>query len=153
MEVIENKKSKIFSSTKNSKEFSMEISKERIILAESIFWAHVLIVIPIIGLFFVPLRILPARETVHLAYLGMIIITQAGWGLFLFGITGHFMNTCPVTTFMQSVRGHDIKDPINHKHSFVAEFFTRYGITSLNSKRVNYMLMTVLFIATLRFVF
>ena len=131
----------------------MEISRERMILSESIFWAHVLIVIPIVGLFFVPLKIMPARDIIHLSYLGFIIFTQAGWGLLLFGMTGHFMNTCPVTTFMQSIRGYKIKDVENHKHSFVAEFFSRYGITSLNSKRVNYMMFTVLFFATIRVVF
>ncbi len=129
------------------------VGKFRKFLGELVFWAHVLIVIPIVGLLFVPKSLVPSIESLHFFYVLSIVVVQGSWGAIMYLFNGgHYRNVCPVTTVMQSVRGHKLNDPKNYTHSFISEFFGRYKLR-ISSAGVNYMLLVMVAVVVVRFFF
>ena len=112
-----------------------------------IFWFHLPIVLIWFGLFAVPLSLWPGRITFHFFYIVGIMSVQLLWALYLH----KFDIICPMTSWMQKMRGFSLKDKRNNGHSFIAELFELLGI-KLSYKIVNYLLFVTLIVVTIQFV-
>lgn len=114
-----------------------EVSVARRMVAEVLFWLHAVIFSVWILLFFVPLSLWSGRVVFHLCYLVAMVASELVTGFILMPVMGKYRIVCPLTTFMQQVRGVSYRDPGNYDHSFVREFAQRMGI------RVPYGLVAV----------
>lgn len=104
-----------------------------------LFFAHLLIVIVRLGLFFVPTKLRPWRISFHFRYITIILLSQFLWSLLLTKKAGMI---CPVTTLMQYMRWYDVKDKNNYNHSFIAELL---GILKI---QLNFQTINILLLAT-----
>ena len=98
---------------------------------EFLFNFHIIIFLSIILLFFIPLSVWPGRIWFHFWYVTMILASQILTGLTLLPYmikSNRYRLVCPLTTWMQYVRGYLPKDPKNFDHSFVSEFGERIGL-------------------------
>ena len=95
---------------------------------EILFWMHVVIFIAWFGLFLIPLSIWPGRIAFHFWYITFALTGELLMGLLLMPVMLKYRIVCPLTTWMQLVRGYKISDPRNFDHSFVRELFQRLRI-------------------------
>ena len=96
--------------------------------AETLFWMHVVIFIGWFGLFWIPLSIWPGRVVFHFWYITFAVASEFLTGLLLMPVMLKYRIVCPLTTWMQYVRGYKISDPKNFEHSFVRELFQRLRV-------------------------
>ena len=96
--------------------------------AETLFWMHVVIFIGWFGLFWIPLSIWPGRVVFHFWYITFAVGSELLTGLLLMPVMLKYRIVCPLTTWMQHVRGYKISDPKNFDHSFVRELFQRFRV-------------------------
>jgi hypothetical protein len=114
--------------------------KKRLNWLINIIWLmHLLIIIIWFGLFLIPLSVFPQRIAFHFWYMAILIASQFLWGGILYSKTKDFQMICPITTPMQSLRGYKIQDKRNYKHSYIAEFLSKFRI-NISFKTVNYLL-------------
>ncbi len=112
-----------------------------------IFWFHLPIVLIWFGLFAVPLSLWPSRITFHFFYIVGIMSVQLLWALYLHKVD----IICPMTSWMQWLRGYQLNEKENYGHSFIAELFEILGI-KLSYKIVNYLLFVTLIVVTIQFI-
>ena len=112
-------------------------------LIESFFWLHLVVVIPGVGLFFIPISLWQERVAVHFWYFASVFGIELLWSILLYPKLKKIDLICPLTTVMQSLRGYPLQDERNHNHSFIAELLKRMHIRA-NFQRVNFG-MIVLF--------
>ena len=117
---------------------------------EILFWLHFPIVVIWFGLFAIPRFIWPNRVIFHFWFITGIMSIQLIWGLILIPYTKKVDIICPLTTWMQKLRGYPIKSKKNHNHSFIAELLQRLKIP-INYKGVNILLIITLIIVTVRY--
>ena len=102
--------------------------KFRILLADFIFWLHVLIVAFWWGLLLVPSSLWPNKISFHFYFTLGIVLHQFLWGFLLMPWTQKFRMVCMLTTPMQLLRGEKLSDPKNYDHSFMKEMFGKTGL-------------------------
>lgn len=83
-----------------------------------LFWVHVPFPLIWFSLFLIPSSIWPERSLVHLGYALFIICVQ-----FLWGVLAHhrLVLICPMTAWMQKLRGFEYTDPRNYAHGCIEE--------------------------------
>ena len=127
----------------------MKKTKKTKLLIEIIFWLHLPIVILWFGLFIVPKSIFPFRVIFHFWYIAGIMLIQLIWSLIIFRKLDII---CPLTTWMQSLRGFPLKDKNNFNHSFIAELLQRLKL-DVDSKFVSILLIITLIIVSIQYFF
>ncbi|MBW2997015.1 hypothetical protein KY349_01600 [Candidatus Woesearchaeota archaeon] len=105
----------------------------RKLIIETIFWAHLPIIVIWFGLFFIPKSVWVGRVAFHFWYMVVVLIVQF---LFALVIRRKFTLICPLTTAMQYLRGHPIKSRKNYDHSYTSEFMKRMRL-NISSNQVN----------------
>jgi len=118
------------------------------LLQEIVFWIHLPIVAAWFGLFIVPTSIWPGRVTFHFWYIVILLIVQFLWSAIVFKKKDII---CPLTTWLQWLRGYDLTDEKNFSHSFIAELFKRLKV-KISFKAVNYLLLGTLILATILYI-
>ena len=114
-------------------------------------WAlHLMIVVTLLGLFFVPKSLVPQINSIHLSYTLWVALSQAFWGVLMIKIKKRFTIVCPLTTMMQYLRGYSPTDARNYEHSFIVEFLDRYN-SSLTHKTINIMMYVILGLVVARY--
>jgi len=98
------------------------------LLINILFWLHVILLAALIIPFFIPVSIWPERITLHFLFLSSILLLQLIWGAILLPKIRKIDFICPLTTWMQYLRGYPISSKKNHEHSFMAEFLHDIGI-------------------------
>ncbi|PIZ51626.1 hypothetical protein COY27_02835 [Candidatus Woesearchaeota archaeon CG_4_10_14_0_2_um_filter_33_13] len=114
-----------------------------------VFWLHLPIVILWFGLFLVPTSLWPLRITFHFWYIVSIMIIQLLWSLTIFR---RFDIICPLTTLMQSLRGHKLNNDQNYDHSYIAELMQKLKL-KVKYKGVNIVLLITLILIFLQYFF
>ena len=127
----------------------MKKNKINKILIEIIFWLHLPIVILWFGLFVVPKSIFPPRVIFHFWYIVGIMFIQLIWSLIIFRKLDII---CPLTTWMQYLRGFPLKNENNINHSFIAELLKRLKL-NVNYKFINILLIITLIVVSIQFFF
>ncbi len=105
-----------------------------------LFWLHFPIVLFWFGLFLVPLSFWPGRITFHFWYIISIMFIQLLWSVLIFKKIDII---CPLTTWMQYLRGFPLKNKENYDHSYIAELLNRLHL------RISYWLVNILLAVTL----
>ena len=118
-------------------------------LAGLLFWLHLPIVIIWFGLFLIPSSIWSWKIPFHFWYIAGIMILQMLWAYYL---THRFDIICPLTTWMQSLRGYSLNDKENYNYSYIAELCTVFNV-KISSKKVSLVLLITLIIVTLQYLF
>ena len=126
----------------------------RLLVAEAVFWLHVLIVAFWYSLFFVPLSMWPWGDkiTFHFWLTIGIVFHQFAWGALLMPWTKKYRMVCALTTFMQLLRGKDIADPKNYDHSFTQELVGRTGAT-IPHRLTTIITLSILTVVSIQFFF
>ena len=101
----------------------------RNILAELIFWLHLITIGVWFGLLFVPLAWWEGRITFHFFLSIGIVSHQFVWPALLLPWTKRYSGICILTTFMQWTRGIPLSNERNFRHAWTKEFFDRFGFT------------------------
>lgn len=70
------------------------------------------------GLFLIPSSVWNGRIEFQFWYALTLAIGQYVWGMIVFK---KFASICPLTTWMQELRGYDRQDPLNYEHSYIQE--------------------------------
>ncbi len=116
-----------------------------------LWWSHLLVVLGLYALFFIPTLIVPLIATVHLYYMLWIALTQAFWGIMMRKFRGNVALVCPMTTLMQHLRGYPPSDFRNHSHSFVVEVMEHFDI-KWKFSTINYMMLVTIVLVVVRFI-
>lgn len=105
------------------------------ILAEAIFYIHLIIFVLFPAGFFIPSQIWPARIEYHFWFsLGLFILFYA-WGLiWTIKYRNKIHAICMLDTLTQKLRGHSIWSPQNYEHSFVEELSQRFNLIPIPKK-------------------
>jgi len=127
----------------------MKKTKKNKILIEFLFWLHLPIVIIWFGLFIVPKSIFPSRVIFHFWYIAGIMLIQFIWSLIVFR---RINIICPLTTWIQYLRGFSLQNKNNFNHSFIAELLQRLKL-EVDSKFVSILLIITLIIVSIQFFF
>ena len=114
--------------------------KLRKFFIEIIFWLHLPLVIVWFGLFFIPKSIWLGKVAFHFWYIFSIMLIQFIWSLVVFR---KFDLICPLTTWMQYLRGFSLQDKNNYGHGYIAELLLRLRV------KVSFKFVSVLLIFTL----
>ena len=109
-------------------------------LISIVFWLHLPIVIIWFGAFAVPLSVWPERIVFHFWFIAGIMAIQLLWGVLA---VGKFDIICPITSYMQWLRGYPLTHKKSYGHSYIAELFNILGI-KMHYKWVNYLLLITL---------
>lgn len=120
-------------------------------LIETIFWIHLIILIIWFGLFLFPSSVWPNKIPFHFWFIAVITIIQFLWGLTFFKYTKKIDIICPLTSWMQYLRGFPLKSKENLKHSFIAEILKRLKI-NVSYKFVSYLLLVTFFVVSLQYI-
>ncbi len=123
---------------------------KRTFFTELLFWLHLPIVLLWFGLFFVPRFVWPSRVSFHFWFIVIIMLLQLLWGIFLYPKTKKIDFICPLTTWLQHLRGYEIKDQRNYNHSFIAELLERLHI-KISFRGVNILLFLTLVIVVIQY--
>lgn len=105
-----------------------------------LFYVHLLVVAVLFGSFFIPQSIWIARPFFHFWYFVMILLVEVIWGFILYLKTKKFDIVCPLTTWMQYLRGFAVTDRRNYDHSYIAELLSRFGV-KVPYKYVSYLIL------------
>lgn len=122
-----------------------KISKK--ITIDILFFAHLLIVIVRLGVFFVPTKLRSWRISFHFRYIASILLSQFLWSLLLTKKAGMI---CPVTTLMQYMRWYSVKSKNNYNHSFIAELLGILKI-QLNFQTINIILLATFVVVAIQY--
>jgi hypothetical protein len=117
------------------------------ISAEIVFLLHQPIIILWFGLFLVPKSIWPGRINFHFWFIFSIMIIQLIWSLLVFRKLDII---CPLTTYMQWLRGYPLKSKKNYDHSFIAETLDKFRI-KIHYKGVNIALIVTLILVVVQY--
>mgnify|MGYP003964191825 FL=1 len=109
-------------------------------LEKIVFWLHFLLIVIWFGLFFIPSSLWQGRVLFHFWYVFSIMFIQLIWALIL---RRKIDIICPLTTWLQSLRGYSVKSKKNYGHSYIAELLERLGV------RVSYFVVNVILLITL----
>ncbi len=120
-------------------------------LVNALFWLHLPFVAVWLGLFFIPLSVWPARAAFHFWYMLSLTIVQLGWGMALYPKTKKVMIICPLTTWMQSLRGIPAGDKRNYSYTYVAEVSRKLKI-AISNKAVNVLSLGTLGIGVVNYI-
>lgn len=126
--------------------------KSRLLLAEAIFWMHIVIVLFWWGLFLVPSSWWPGKISFHFFFTLGIVAHQFLWGALLMPWTKKFRMVCALTTPMQLLRGEKISDPKNYDHSFTKEFLGKTGFT-VPHRFATILTFTILVLVSIQYFF
>ena len=118
------------------------------VIAKIIFWLHQPIIILWFGLFLVPKSFWPGKVTFHFWFIIGIMVIQLIWALLIFR---KFDIICPLTTYMQWLRGYPLKNRKNYDHSFIAETLDKLKV-KINYRGVNIVLIVTLILVIVQFV-
>jgi hypothetical protein len=110
---------------------------------EFLFWAHVPVLLIWFGLFFIPTSLWAGKVSFHFWYVVCIVGLQVLWALLIWR---RIDVTCPLTTWMQHLRGHHIKSEKNYDHSFTTEFLQRMRINIKHAVVKVLILITLLIV-------
>ena len=77
------------------------------------------------ALFFIPVSFWPGRIAFQFWYAMGMVGLEFVWGALVFKKAAPI---CPLTTWMQSIRGYPLKDKRNYLHSYFYEIFHRFKI-------------------------
>jgi hypothetical protein len=122
-------------------------TQQRKLLINILFLLHLIIIIIWFGLFFVPYQIRPWRISFHFWYISIILIVQLLWSLIVFQKIDMI---CPLTTWMQELRGYKMKDKRNYGHSFIAELLELLKI-KINFQTINIILLLSFVLVVLKY--
>ena len=98
------------------------------ILAEALFWIHLIVFTIWFAIFLIPSTLWPKRVVFHFWFISMLLLIQLIMGLILIPKMRKYRIVCPLTSFMQLLRGHKLENPKNFDHSFVREFASRFKL-------------------------
>ena len=120
---------------------------------EFFFWIHLPFVLVWILLFFIPTSLWPGKITFHFWYILLLILIQVGWGILLSITTGikNYM-ICPLTTAMQSLRGHPLNSKENIQHTYITEVSNKLKV-KISGLAVSILALVTFGIVTLQFIF
>src|SRR3989344_4637875 len=99
----------------------------RKVVSEITLWLHLLIVLILFLMFFIPTSIWPERPLVHFYVMALIILSDLIFGVIYYMYKNYFTLVCPLTLIMQRIRGYKFSDEKNYKYSFVKEVGGRLG--------------------------
>lgn len=120
-------------------------------LIEFIFWSHLVILILWFGLFLVPSSLWGGKIAFHFWFIAILTLVQFLWGAFFYEYNKKIDIICPLTTWMQYLRGFPLKSKENLKHSFIAEILKRMKI-NVSYKFVSYLLLVTFFVVSLQYI-
>jgi len=110
----------------------------------SLIWSlHLVFFLLWIVPFFIPKKHFKHKLRFQLRYMVLIIIINLAWGFFFLTKMGKYIFSCPLTTWMQYLRGYAVTDPLNYTHSFVAEFSQLIGIPVVPIKPIMFILLLI----------
>ena len=125
--------------------------KETDSFATKVLWiTHLLIVVILITLFFIPKSIVSEIATIHLYYTLWVALSQAFWGVIMMRVKNGFSIVCPLTTLMQYMRGYSPADVRNNEHSFIVEALDKHKI-KLEHRTINTLMYVTLGLVVIRF--
>ena len=127
------------------------MATEDSLVIRALWWSHLVVVILLYVLFFIPESIVPQIASIHLYYMLWIALAQAFWGIIMTKFRGAFALVCPMTTLMQYLRGYPPSDSRNHSHSFVVEFMKHLG-AEWNFKLINNIMIVTIIAVVIRYV-
>ncbi len=116
-----------------------------------LWWSHLLVVLGLYVLFFIPKSIVPLIATIHLYYMLWVALSQGFWGIIMMKFRGNFALVCPMTTLMQHLRGYPPTDARNHSHSYVVEVMEHFDV-KWKFSTINYMMLVTMVLVIVRFV-
>ena len=99
----------------------------RKLVSEITLWLHLLIVLILFLMFFIPTSIWSERPLVHFYVMALIILSDLIFGVIYYIYKNYFTLVCPLTLIMQRIRGYKFSDEKNYKYSFVKEVGGRLG--------------------------
>ena len=99
----------------------------RKVVSEITLWLHLLIVLILFLMFFIPTSIWSERPLVHFYVMALIILSDLIFGVIYYIYKNYFTLVCPLTLIMQRIRGYKFSDEKNYKYSFVKEVGGRLG--------------------------
>ncbi len=105
-----------------------------------LFWLHLPIVILYFGLLAVPISLWPGKVVFHFWLFVIVVGAEVIWGMYMRQFSGRMDIVCPLTSWMQYLRGYSLCDLRNYGHSYIAELLVvfhvrlRYGV-------VNYLML------------
>lgn len=105
-----------------------------------LFWLHLPVVILYFGLLFVPLSAWPEKVVFHFWVFVIIVGAEVLWGLYMRRNSRKMDIVCPLTSWMQFLRGYRLSDVRNYGHSYIAELLGVFGFRVRYSV-VNYFMM------------
>jgi hypothetical protein len=111
---------------------------------------HLMIVVVLVLLFFVPKSLVPHINLIHLLYTLWVALSQIFWGIIMVRVTKRFSIVCPLTTMMQYLRGYKPTDIRNYDHSFIVEVMEHYNV-KLQHQTINILMYVVLGLVIVRF--
>jgi len=113
-----------------------------------LYWLHLPIVVAWFGLFFVPTSIWPGKITFHFWYIVGIMFGQFLWSVIVFRKADII---CPLTTWMQYLRGYKLKDKKNYNHSYIAELANKIHFP-ITYKGINVTLLSTLILVIIQYI-
>lgn len=120
----------------------------RKLISEITLWLHLVGVLILLLMFFIPIRIWPERPMVHFYIMALIILSDLIFGIFYYLYDKKYFNLiCLLTIVMQRIRGYKFLDERNYKHSFVKEVTERLGFKV--NRLFAFLLLIFIFILTL----
>ncbi|MBW2999559.1 hypothetical protein KY339_02700, partial [Candidatus Woesearchaeota archaeon] len=99
-------------------------------------------------LFFVPKSLWAGKVVFHFWYIVVVVVAQLLWALLIWRKVDII---CPLTTWMQYLRGYKIKSDENYDHSFTSEFFQRLRL-NINHAVVKIIIFICLFIVIIQYI-
>lgn len=118
------------------------------LLATILFWLHLPIVVLWFGLFLVPKSIWAVKVSFHFWFIAGIMFIQLLWGIYL---TKKIDIICPLTTWMQYLRGYPRDSKKNYQHSYISELLQKLRIP-VYYKGINILLLITLVLVTVQYI-
>jgi hypothetical protein len=113
------------------------------LLIGALYFLHILIFLTWIVPFFIPTLLWKNKIKFQFYFMASNLVLNSLWGLYFTFKIGGYHSVCFLTSIMQKLRGHNLLDPANYNHSFVAEVLSTFNI-NLNNTAVG-IIMVILF--------
>jgi len=115
-------------------------------LIQVIWVSHIVFFLLYVVPFFIPRKYFKNKLNFQLTYMAGIILSNFLWGFFFLAKIGKFIFACPITTWMQYLRGYTLTDPQNYTHSFIAEFLQLVNLPVVPVKPFMFLLFLIVII-------
>ena len=127
--------------------------KLKLLLADFLFYLHILIAVSFPLLFFIPSKVWPQRIEIHFWWMVFVFSMFYIWGaIYTLRFRNRLYAVCILTTLTQVLRGKSFWHPDNFEHSFVEEFTSRFLSFKFKDQYVPLTLLGCIFIGLILYV-